>query len=171
MESLNYNKLSDLELNQLLKSLAPKIGRFIWSLTKEKDEILDITQNVLIKIAKNINSFKGDSLFDTWVFRISYNEGIRFLQKNKKNVSLSNWIEDTKVNIEEHQEKKELVAIIDTLLKKMSKEKQEVFTMFYYTDLPILEISKILSIPVGTVKSRLNKSRTELIDSLKKKGL
>ncbi len=170
MNFSNYSSLSDSDLNKLLREIAPKIGRFIWRLTGDKDEILDITQNTLIKIANGICDFKQESHFDTWVFRIAYNEGLRFLQKKKNNLPLNDFIDNNKEDIQSSHEKKELVSLIDKLINKMSFEKREVFTMFYYTDLPILKISEVLAIPEGTVKSRLNKVRNELVDQLTKRG-
>jgi RNA polymerase sigma-70 factor (ECF subfamily) len=49
----------------------------------DENDTNDITQNVLLKIIKNLKKFNFDSEFKTWYYRIAYNESITFLKKKK----------------------------------------------------------------------------------------
>jgi len=134
--------------------------RLYWHIRKiviTHDNANDVLQETFIRIFKGIENFKEESSLHTWMYRIAYNESIRFLEKNKINVSLSieqdnstylkNLIEDTYFNGDELQTK------LHTIISKLSDKQKQVFQMKYFDDLSFREISDILNISENTLKS------------------
>ena len=125
-----------------------------------KCEIEDAIQNTIIKAYTNIKFLKDDKYFKTWIIRILINECNDILRKNKKVVSLQDNIVDE--NYYDEYENIDLVTAINSLQEDL----RSTTALFYYEDLSIKDISSILEIPEGTVRSRLTRARQKLREIL-----
>ena len=134
--------------------------RLYWHIRKiviTHDNANDVLQNTFIRIYKGIKNFKENSTLHTWMFRIAYNESIRFLEKNKiktsfnlndgNNSYLENLTEDVYFDGDEAQLK------LHTIISKLSDKQQRIFQMKYFDDLSFREISEILDVSENTLKS------------------
>ena len=134
--------------------------RLYWHIRKiviTHDNANDVLQNTFIRIYKGIKNFKENSTLHTWMFRIAYNESIRFLEKNKINTSfnlnddnnnyLENLTEDVYFDGDEAQLK------LHAIISKLSEKQQRVFQMKYFDDLSFRQISEILDVSENTLKS------------------
>ena len=77
-KSLNGDRLA---LDSLIKQHQPFIFNVAWKMTHSKEDALDLTQEVLIKVVTKLSTFKRKSAFRTWLYRIVFNE---FLQTKRK---------------------------------------------------------------------------------------
>ncbi|MFD0836896.1 RNA polymerase sigma factor [Mariniflexile aquimaris] len=134
--------------------------RLYWHIRKiviTHDNANDVLQETFIRIFNGIHNFKEKSTLHTWMYRIAYNESIRFLEKNKvktlvpleqdANQYLKNLTQDSFFNGNELQLK--LNEAIATLTDKQKR----VFQMKYFDDLSFHDISEILNISENTLKS------------------
>lgn len=185
----NKNSLSE-ELIEVIKNTKEnKDGSFkklydltypyLYARTKaifDKDhEVSDIIQEVYILIYKNIKNLKSNESFFSWVNTIIFNTGKTLIKKSPKDILLSedeekffNNILDEKENIENNVIKNSDLEIIRNCIEKLSKEQKEVIIAYYYDNLKLDEIAKILSISTGTVKSRLYFARKKLKELIEK---
>lgn len=118
----------------------------------------DVLQNTFLKIYQGIANFKQQSSLHTWMYRIAYNESVRFLKKEQKNTtislsnaenkSLNNLISDPFFDGNEAQLK------LQKVLLKLSEKQRYVFQMKYYDDLKFREIASILNSNESTVKTQ-----------------
>ncbi len=131
----------------------------------------DIIQQVFIKIYKSLNSFKGLSSLDTWIYRITTKVCIDQLRKKYRKRQLNiisnpdlieNRRDATKADPYQDSENKELSEQIQIGLNKLSVDKRMVVTMFEMEGFSLQDISEILKKPIGTIKSRLFHGRKEL---------
>jgi len=131
----------------------------------------DVVQDTFIKVFKNIDSFKGNSSLQSWICSIAINTAKDHL-KSKKRFS---WLlffdffkpeHESHFYHENHFERDSFEKIID----KMPIKLKEVIILYSIEELQVKEISSILKIPEGTVKSRLSLGRKFLSDYLKKEG-
>ncbi len=140
---------------------------------KNREEAEEIAQDTFIKTYKSLDKFKGDSKFSTWIYRVAYNSCLDRIKKNKKHIN------DVEINeFTEHQ-----VVTIDNALDKMEiKEREEamqrcidtlpseesfLLTLYYFDDLSLEEISKIVGITANSIKVKLFRSRKKLATILK----
>lgn len=135
---------------------------------KNEDDAYDAIQETLISIYHNISKLNNPDSFGGWSKRILVNKCYDIIQKNKKVVDITQKAER---NFDEMIEDKydcedELVGILD----KLDKDLQLVAMFYYYDEMPVNHIAKVLNIPTGTVKSRLSRARKKLYDILKEKG-
>ena len=143
--------------------------------TNSHEDALDITQEVFLKAYKSISSFRGDSGFSTWLYRITMNQCVDFARR-KKNITVQSidddnllQLPDTKEsNQPEHSlEKSELRKELDTALDMVSQEHRAVVIM---RDVVGMKYSKTLEVEEGTVKSRLARARSALRKILIERG-
>lgn len=131
---------------------------------KNEQDAYDAIQETLISIYNNISKLNNPEAFGGWSKRILMNKCYDIIQKNKKVVDI---YEKAERNFDEIIEDKydcedELVGILD----KLEKDLKLVAIFYYYDELPINQISQVLNIPEGTVKSRLSRARQKLYDIL-----
>ena len=124
---------------------------------KNEDDAYDALQEALIKMYSNISKLQNKEMFKYWSKRIIINSCYDLINKNKKVVNIT-----TKLT-ENYNCEDELVKILENI----EPDLRLTVTLYYYDELSIKEISKVLNIPEGTVKSRLARARGKLYDILK----
>jgi len=141
---------------------------------KNEEDAMDALQESFIKIYRHLNNFKEDSRFDTWVYRIIVNTCNDFLRKNsnRKNTDSIYKTENEKETVieipdssgspEHVYENKEKTDYILSCLDKMTLEQKEIILLRDVHGFSYEEISEILDCSIGTVKSRINRSRLKL---------
>lgn len=145
---------------------------------KNEEDALDALQESFIKIFRHLKSFKEDSRFDTWVYRIVVNTCNDMLRKNS-NQKITDSIfktEDEKETVieipdvsgspESVLDKKETTNHIISCLEKLNQEQKEIIVLRDVHGFSYDEISEILDCSIGTVKSRINRSRLRLREIL-----
>ena len=161
----------DLLLVKYQNRVASIVSRFV----SNPEDIADLTQEVFIRVYRAIHSFRGDSAFYTWLFRIAINQAKSYLKKNKARVGFQ---ENThsEYNIEEqnnghHSEtpenllsRSELAEGIENALAVMPAELSIALILREFDGLSYDEISKVMECPIGTVRSRIFRAR-ELLDN------
>lgn len=138
------------------------IYRVARGILKNEEDIKDAIQNTLIKAFQNIHTLKKDEYFKTWLIRILINECNEIFRKNKKNILLDENIGGLKEQYIDDYKNMDLVRSINLL----NEELRILITLFYFEDISVHDISKILNIPQGTVKSRLSRARSKLREIL-----
>lgn len=141
---------------------------------RSEEDALDALQESLIKVFRYLASFKEESSFQTWVYRIVVNTCHDMLRKNanlRKTGSLSQLEEeddrepdvpDSAPTPEEALERGETAKIILAALDMLSPEQKEVVILRDIQGFSYEEISQMLDCSIGTVKSRINRSRLKL---------
>lgn len=132
----------------------------------------DLAQEVFIKAYKAIDSFKGESSFGTWIYRITVNKSINQLRKNKLRAMSGLYDHET----ESHEEagadfyllQEEQRRQIKNALRQLNSTQKKIFILFYYQDLSIKEISVILKITPKSAESTLFRARKKLQNELQR---
>ena len=139
----------------------------------------DLTQEVFIKIYRTLASFDSEKAsFNTWVTTVTRNLLVDHFRKTKNDritdsmdapiggedegQALSEKIEDKGVSPDQHVQKQQTQRLVQDALQKLSPELREAVILRDLQDMDYREIAQILKVPEGTVKSRINRGRTEL---------
>lgn len=143
------------------------------------EDAADITQDVFLRAWRSIESFRGDSGFSTWLFRITMNicvDHARHRQTQPQTMALTNDedeerpIHDTSPTPEEHLDNSELGRELAAALDEVSEEHRRIVLLRDVSGMSYTEIAEILEISEGTVKSRLARARIALRKVLLKRG-
>ena len=135
------------------------------AILRNEEDVCDAIQEVLISSYRNIKNLKKEKYFKTWIIRITINKCYDIIEKNKlidkkiEKTMYSETFEETS-NIEEKID-------VDRALKLLDDDLRVVTVLYYYDDISIKDISAILEIPAGTVKSKLSRAREKLYEILK----
>lgn len=162
----------------LVDAYESRIFGFVKGLVRNREEALDVTQEVFVRAFQAFHRFDGRSSLRTWLFRIAHNLCIDRARREERNVvrtSLdaigsedSSWdVPDQRENAEQSLLDQELHAVVARVLERMSEKLRSVLVLHDQEDLSYEEIAKALSIPVGTVKSRLFLARSYMQEHLK----
>nr|WP_298992285.1 sigma-70 family RNA polymerase sigma factor [uncultured Polaribacter sp.] len=149
--------LKDTAFSELLDVYQERLYWHIRKIVQTHENADDVLQNTFIRVYKSINNFQEKSSLHTWMYRIAYNESMRFLEKNKKksydniddvkSSKLEVLFEDEYFNGDEIQKK--LHKIIDSFTEKQKR----VFHLKYFDDLSFRQISELLEVSESTLKS------------------
>src|SRR5436190_3182855 len=161
--------------DELIRRYQERVYATVYHMTSNHEDANDLTQETFIKGFQALKSFKGDSSFYTWVYRIAVNKTINFLKQRKNKTHMS--LNDLDFNAENDPD---LVALIsdktprrdanltelqeklNAAMLKLSPVHRLVVTLHDVQGLSHDEIGKIMDCNIGTVRSRLFYARQQL---------
>jgi RNA polymerase sigma-70 factor (ECF subfamily) len=144
-------------------------------MTANHEDANDLAQESFIKAFQALKSFKGDSSFYTWLYRIAVNKTINFLKRRKNRIHLS--LNDLDLNAEHdpdlvalisdktprrEADLRELQEKLNAALLKLSEPHRLVVVLHDVQGLSHDEIAKVMDCSIGTVRSRLFYARQQL---------
>ncbi|WP_299701856.1 RNA polymerase sigma factor [uncultured Pontibacter sp.] len=147
----------NLAFNQLIRKYQQKIYWHIRKMVIDHDDADDLTQEVFIKVWKNLENFRQDAQLYTWLYRIATNECLTFLSSKRKKFFLP--INDVaaelteKIDSSPHIDGDEIQLKLQKALLRLPDKQRLVFNMKYYDELKYEEISEILGTSVGALKA------------------
>ncbi len=150
------------------------VYNIVLQITRNKEDTEEVAQDVFLKAYQSLDSFKGDSKFSTWLYRIAYNMGISKVRKKKLPVSS---IEDYELADDEIKQVYDDFELIESSDKKryikkaidqLSPEDSMVITLYYLNERTIDEISELTDMGKSNVKVRLHRARKKMFDYLNK---
>lgn len=157
-----------LAFEELISGYEKKVYNTVYRFFNNKEDAMDITQEIFIKIYVSMKNFKESSSFSTWLYRIAVNTCIDFFRKQKEIVvPINDEISDsmvTKIGIpqrspEEIAESNEVINIIEDAINSLPEEQRICIILRDIQGFSYLEISDILNCSLGTVKSRISRGR------------
>ena len=163
---------------ELLKAHSRKIYNLCYRFTGRVEEAEDVTQEVFIKVFQTLKSYHAaQGSFGTWLNRVARNHLVdhyRRARKDRVTSSLEDELSETEQQPSPHMEptgqveSRERREVLQQGLDKLSPDLREAVILRDLHDLDYEEIAQVLSVPQGTVKSRINRGRLELGRVLKR---
>ena len=168
--------------NCLVNRYKNKLTNFIYRFTSDIDSAQDLAQDTLLKVYINKDSYREIAKFSTWIYTIASNLAKTELRKIKRRQTYSESdlsTDDRKfvmhqpdaASFEDIEDTSVSGNILEKSLMELDDEFKNIIILRDIQELSYDEISKILQIPLGTVKSRINRGRFKLKDILKEKGV
>ncbi len=140
-------------------------------------DLEDVVQDVFIEVQRALYRFRGDSLFTTWLHRVTVNVALQYLRKAKRKGWLY-WVGMDRSNLPRlsHDEgnrieARETVRAVYDALDTISEKKRLVFVLYEFEGMPLEQIAKTVGAGINTIKSRLFHARREIFAHVKRKGL
>jgi RNA polymerase sigma-70 factor (ECF subfamily) len=141
---------------------------------QDSEEARDLVQDAFVKAYRSLGSFNQDSTFSTWFYRIVYTTCLNALDKRKRTPVHDVIDEETSpvwVNprVFVDMERQQIDDVLHEELRNMPSAYSTIMELFYIDDFSYEEIVNITGLPLGTVKTRLNRGRTQLREALLKR--
>lgn len=153
--------------DQLCRYFHVGLLRFSYKICRNEQMAHDAVQNSWLKLGKSIQSLKDPRAFKSWLYQLARWQTLDLLRKAQKD--LLNFSDEEVDNTADSQPITPIEQVSSTLLNAIEKlsaiDRQAVY-LFYLEDMTVAEISTVLEVAQGTVKSRLNRARNDLKQQL-----
>jgi RNA polymerase sigma-70 factor (ECF subfamily) len=161
--------------NILMNKYYPRVYASIFSFIKSKEDSEDLSQQTFIKVWQQLDTFRGDSAFFTWVYRIAINLAKNFVtssgfKKQKINTSIQeaeidiSSFDDIESAVIHNESLEEISFFIDSLPESL----KTAFVLRESEGKSYEEIATITETPIGTVRSRIFRARESIVDFIEK---
>ena len=168
-----YQSGNEKGMTLLVKRWHMRFCKHAYYYTKDLDSAKDIAQDSWSIIMKRIGSLKETNKFGSWAMAIVTRKSIDWLRKRNRETIQKEIYNDNATIISTNdlvEDSENALILMRQLIAQLPKEQQLVLTLFYLEEFRINEISRILNVPSGTVKSRLFKAREKLKQNLKNRN-
>jgi RNA polymerase sigma-70 factor (ECF subfamily) len=156
--------------NELVNLYKKRVFQLVLRMVRNREDAMDLTQEVFVKAYHSLKDFRGESGFSTWLHRIAVNLCLNFTQRDKFRsfISLPDLTQPVVSSDSPLRdfEKRELDVAIDKTVLSLPKMQRTVFVLRHYQELPYLEIAKMLGKSEGTVKANYFQAVTKLKKAL-----
>ena len=157
---------------ELVQRYQDRLFHVAYRVVDHPEDAADVVQDVFVNAFQSLASFKGDSEFFTWLYRIAFNSAISFKRRRRASVSLEGRresdpgiepIDQTPDNSPSAgMERSDDERVLAEAIAKLSGEHRTVLVLKELDGLKYEEIAEVLNVPIGTVRSRLHRARLEL---------
>jgi RNA polymerase sigma-70 factor, ECF subfamily len=163
----------------LVERYEDKLSRYIRRISRLKTEdIEDLLQVVFLKVWQNLQSFNPHLKFSSWIYRIAHNETLTYIRNGKTGAhghvldideemleNIASEIDVFKETSKEHD-----AEILQKVLAKLPQDQYDVIVLKFFEDKSYDEISDILTIPPGTVATRINRAKSKVKEIMSNNG-
>lgn len=162
----------------LVRRYQERLYHSVYRLVENAEDAQDVVQEAFLSAYQSLTSFKGDSRFFTWLYRIAVNTAISLKRKHRATVrieTLTNGnirldpLDPSAASRPEHAlEQAEQQSRVRQALARLSPEHRAVLVMKEIDGMKYEEMAETLQVPIGTIRSRLHRARMELRELLEK---
>jgi RNA polymerase sigma-70 factor (ECF subfamily) len=165
--------------NTLIRKHEARAYQYAYRLTRNQEEASDVVAEAFVRVHNALHNFKGQSAFSTWLYRILTNcyLDIRKKEKARPATSLETVLHTSEGDVErqfedpsrtpqEEAERTERESRVEDAVALLPDYQRAMIVMYHVEMLSYEEIAAALDLPIGTVKSRLNRARLSLRELL-----
>ena len=164
----------------LVEKYQRKLARLISRLVRDPGEVEDVTQEAFVKAYRALPSFRGDSAFYTWLYRIGINTAKNYLVALGRRAPTSTEVEAEEAEGYESGEllrdintpeslllTKEIGTTVNAAIESLPEELRSAIQLRELEGMSYEEIAKLMDCPIGTVRSRIFRAREAIAEKLK----
>ena len=164
----------------LVEKYQRKLARLLSRFIRDPAEVEDVTQEAFVKAYRALPSFRGDSAFYTWLYRIGINTAKNYLVAQGRRAPTTTALDNEEVESSEDGEglwevntpenelmSKQIVQTVNSTLQSLPDELRRAITLREIEGLSYEEIANIMDCPIGTVRSRIFRAREVIAEKLK----
>lgn len=152
-----FLKGEEKSFSQLVERYKERIYLLVWRMVRNREDALDLSQEVFIKAYKNLKRFRHESNFYTWIYRIAVNVALNFARRErfKSFLSLSDLSERlaSGSSPSEDMERDQLSGLIDRGIMKLPEKQRMVFILRHYEEMSVKEVAELVGRSEGTIKA------------------
>lgn len=151
------------------------IYRFCYQMTNRRDDAEDMVQEVFVRAYQNVNRYRDEAKFSTWLMRIASNLGTdrarmirrRYALEQKEASGALTWMTtNISENPIENMEREQLQAMVQAAIQSLSEHHRKVLIMRDFEEMEYADIGEIMGCSVGGAKLRVLRARRALRDQI-----
>ena len=157
---------------RLVDKYHPRLYHHIHGRVRDTEVAKDLTQETWLKALRGIKTFRGESTFPSWLYRIAENVCVDYFRRHKyRDTQPLHLIDEKRITDSApcpscSVERAEFRLHLKNALKCLTNARREVFVLYYFHELPIKAIAHRLNRSEGTIKSHLRNARLQLREHL-----
>jgi RNA polymerase sigma-70 factor, ECF subfamily len=165
--------------DKLVERYEKRVFNFAYRMAGNYDDANDVAQEAFIRVFNSINTFRGDANFSTWLYRIVTNVYLDERKRAKSHLhtplddyieleenTVTRQVEDTGPSPEDLVEQSERNDLLQKAIGSLPDYQRIMVALYHTESRSYEEIAEIMNLPIGTVKSRLNRARLALKEKL-----
>ncbi len=150
--------------NLLISRWDKRIYNYLFRLVKDREDAMDLSQDVFLKAYQNLAKLEEPSRFGPWLYRIAHNEAYSLLRKNRPETEMvEEWAEYAPSR---RMLPVEVSLAVERAMARLTEDQREAVVLKIYEGFKFEEMAEILACPVSTIKSRLYAALDLLKDTL-----
>lgn len=166
-------RLDPVAVDQFVRSTVDRVHGLLWRMLGHREDVEDLTQEVYLRAWRALPAYRGEARPETWLYRIAINVGRDEIAKRQ----VARKRDGGEVDPGRHHApddpthkvlRAEEAAVLETALAELSEDRREIVVLAEIEGMGMDEIAAVLDLPVGTVKSKLFRSRELMRESVKK---
>lgn len=162
-------------LGDLYDQYQRKVYRTALVITGDPDMAADLAQDVFLRLYRFASYIDPQRPLEPWLYRMTVNLAYTWIKRNRRWLrpleDLVDWLAGNGSSLQEHVELRDDWDHVQQAVMNLPFSQRVVIVLYYLNDLSLQDISEILDVPIGTVKSRLHYGRLALKKSLGAEGL
>ena len=143
--------------------VARQVGRMM-GLQSERE---DVVQDVFVAVYRSLDSYRGDSAFSTWLYRLTYNVTVTHLRKRPRTVELAAWrpLRDSQ-SAWNQLEARDMIRVLYAALDSIPLEQREAFLLHEVEGMKLREVAELTGTSINTVAARVRRTREKMQEVL-----
>ena len=159
---------------QLVVAYRDQVFRLALRMCGNEADADEVAQEAFLSAWKALPNFRGDSRFSTWLYQLTSHAAIDLMRRKKRQIAAEDITEvsapDPAPGPQQQAEQSETRQAVRDAMAQLSPEYRQIVVLRFLQELSYEEIGAVLKLPPGTVKSRLNRAKSQLKDILSKRG-
>ncbi len=157
--------------SKIVSIMMNKIVALTYKMTADKDSAMDLAQESFVSAWQGLTEFKGDSKFQSWLYRIAVNKTLNYIRREKKKTNDNEMTyavssDNPEITYQQEEMRKQILEFMQGL----PTQQRIVFELHFYKELKFEEISKITGKALGTVKTLYREAVIKLRHEAEKQG-
>ncbi len=175
---------SKMTFEDVYKAHAEKVLNLVFRMTSNEEVSRDLTQDIFIKVYKNLDTFREESQLYTWIHTIAVNHVINYLKREKRgrwlnltnneglDVIQNNRVESSHINqsipvsADKAMEQNERVRIVRHAIQSLSPRYRIPLILFHYENMSYNEIADMMNLSLSALETRIHRAKRQLIKKL-----
>ena len=155
------------QFEHILKRYGEQVFNLIAHIVPCKEDAEELTQDVFIKVFRQLSSFKEESSFSTWIYRIATNTALSAARKKKHDTiniedNAHGDIPDELLDEALDNDSEEQLLRLSEAIERLNAEERALITLYYMNERPIEEVATIMGLTQSNVKTKLYRTRKKL---------
>src|SRR5690606_6110778 len=165
-------KSREIEFTELIQSNQGIVHKVCRIYTDSPEAHEDLFQEIVLQLWKSFDSFKGDSKFSTWMYRVGLNTAITLIRKKSRIIPTSSIDGQTYFDVkasEYDEEKEERLKLLYMAIKKLN-DVDRALVLLYLEDMPYKDIAQTLGISEVNARVKMNRAKDKLKEMMTPKS-
>ncbi|WP_080905791.1 RNA polymerase sigma factor [Parabacteroides sp. Marseille-P3160] len=157
----------------LLDKYSRQVYSLVYRIVENREDAEELSQDVFMKAFRSLSSFKGESSFSTWLYKITYNTAVSATRKKKTewlaidDSAMENVPEESTDSFFGQVDEKEQLDYLNKALEQLPPDERGLITLFYMKEKSVEEIVSITGLSASNVKTKMYRIRKKLYALMK----